>query len=167
MVHTQEGKYGKYFVEYDPSQYPREERPVIARMDNEVISGSQFYLVHWVPTTLPMPTFAYAGHPPHIHKDMELLFHIGADPENPTELGGVVEFYMGPEMERHIITRSTVVVIPPNLIHAPWSPLKTYRPWIFIEVNQGPHHTEKFYPQLLPPDIREKINWNMWQDDGY
>lgn len=163
-----ETKYGKYFVEYDPQRWPNERRPVIARMDDTVIKGSNFYLVHWVlPHSSPLPHYAFAGHPPHIHKDAELLFHIGTNPDDPTDLGAVVEFYMGPEMERHIITKSTVVYIPPNFVHAPWLPLKTYRPWIFIEVNQGPMHTEKSYRQLLPESVREKIDWSRWPDEGF
>jgi hypothetical protein len=69
-------------------------------------------------------------------------------------------------MERHIITETTVVFIPPNFIHAPWNPLKTTRPWIFIEINQGLRHTEKFYPQLLTEEHREKLDWNFWHDDA-
>jgi hypothetical protein len=160
-------KYDKYFIEYDPERWPEERRPVIARLQDDVVAGSDFYLVHWVMPDVPVPHYAYAGHPPHIHKDAELLFHIGMNPDDPTDLGGVVDFYMGPELERHVITKSTVVFIPPNCIHAPWIPLKTYRPWIFIEINQGPAHTEKFYQQLLPKDIRDKIPWQHWQDEGY
>ena len=29
-----ETKYGKYFIEYDPSRYPNERRPVMARMES-------------------------------------------------------------------------------------------------------------------------------------
>jgi hypothetical protein len=75
--------------------------------------------------------------------------------------------YMGPELERHTFTESTVIYIPPNFIHAPWKPLRVDRPFLFIEVNQGPVHTEKFYPQLLPKEAREKIDWSRWPDKGF
>jgi hypothetical protein len=165
-----ESKYGKYFIEYDPTRWPMERRPVMARMEDGVAKGSHFYLVHWV-----MPGFGgefpaddpYAGHPPHIHRDAELLFHIGTNPDDPMDLGAEVEMFMGPELERHVFNRTTVIWIPPNFIHSPWRPIKTVRPWIFIEVNQGPSHTEKSFRQLLPKASRERVDWSRWPDEGY
>jgi hypothetical protein len=191
MKKMAETKYGKYFIQYGITtpKIEGELRPVIARVDNAVAEGSYFYLVHWMfPSEGPgfgavdseiwrtqygnlsekMFTHPMAGHPPHIHKDAELLFHIGTDPNNPMDLGAEVQMYMGPEMERHTFTKSTVIWIPPNFIHAPWKPLKTTRPWIFIEVNQGPSHTEKSFRQLLPKELREATPWaKMWPDEGY
>ena len=168
-------KYGKYFIEYDPKQFPKERRPVMVRMQESVMKGSHFYLIHWVNPSFgkaggdikPLGTYKYAGHPPHIHKDAELLIHIGTNPEDPMDLGAEVEMYMGPELERHVITRTCCIYIPPNFIHAPWRPIKTTRPWIFIEINQGPSHTEKSYRQILPAETREKIDWSRWPDEGY
>jgi hypothetical protein len=83
------------------------------------------------------------------------------------DLGAEVEMHMGPELERHVITRTCCIYIPPNFIHSPWRPIKTTRPWIFIEINQGPSHTEKSYRQILPAETREKIDWSRWPDEGY
>jgi hypothetical protein len=190
-----ETKYGKYFIDHDNEKWrwPTERRPVMSRMDDSVAKGSYFYLIHWMfPTeggttgfgvTNPKDadaarvrfgssdlvfTHPMAGHPPHIHKDAELLFHIGTNPDDPMDLGAEVQMYMGPEMERHVFNRTCCIYIPPNFIHSPWKPLKTTRPWIFIEVNQGPVHTEKSFRQLLPKELRETINWkDMWHDEGY
>jgi hypothetical protein len=162
-------KYDKYFIEYDTTRFPTERRPVMVRMEDSVMSGSHFHLIHWV-----LPGFGgdfnypMAGHPPHIHKHAELLIHIGTNPDDPMDLGAEVEMYMGKELERHVITRTSVIWIPPNFIHSPWRPLKTTRPWIFIEINQGAEHTEKSFRQLLPPEVRERIDWvNRWHDEGY
>ena len=187
-----ETKYGKYFITYDKEKWrwPNDLRPIIARLDDTVAKGSNFYLMHWVfPTGSRLDkevlntmrsqneladsseTFwnhPMGGHPPHIHKDPELLFHIGTNPDDPMDLGGEVVMYMGPELEKHVITKSCVIFIPPNFIHAPWKPVKTLRPWIFIEVNQGPSHTEKSYRQLLPRDLREAVDWEkIFPDVGY
>lgn len=158
-----ETKYGKYFIQYEGKTHPL--GPMVARLDDTVAKGSYFYMVHWVMprTDPPMPV----GHPPHIHKDAEILFHIGTNPDDPMDLGAEVELYMGKEMERHVITKSTVVYIPPMLIHCPWRPLKTVRPWIFIEVNQGPKHTEKGYHQLLPKEVRDKVDLSRFKDEGF
>ncbi len=109
---------------------PTEMRPVISRIDDEVAKGSFFYLVHWMMPFDPNESFFsgvrdpkskagelwrnqygdladvvskhdMAGHPPHIHKDAELLFHIGTNPDDPMDLGGEVQMYMGQEMEKH------------------------------------------------------------------
>jgi hypothetical protein len=190
-----ETKYGKYFIYHDNEKWrwPTERRPVMSRMDNSVMKGSNFYIIHWVFPSEGGPGFGVinpkdseiwrtqygkgsdivfthpmAGHPPHIHKDAELLFHIGTNPDDPMDLGAEVQMYMGPEMERHVFNRTCCIYIPPNFIHSPWKPLKTTRPWIFIEVNQGPVHTEKSFRQLLPKELREATNWEqMWHEEGY
>ena len=92
-------KYDKYIIEYDPKKYPKERRPVMAYMDGTLAEGSHFYLIHWVVPGFAanLGDFKYAGHPPHIHKDAELLFHIGTDPKNPMDLGAEVVMYLGPE----------------------------------------------------------------------
>ena len=158
-------RYDKYFLRYEPPPgRPFIMGPILQRMDTSTIQGSNFYFIHWVlPHETPrMPI----GHPPHIHSEVELLIHIGTNPDDPMDLGAEVELYVGPEQERHVITTTTVVFLPPNFIHGPWNPLKTVRPWIFIEVNQGLRHTEKFYPQLLSAEQREKLDWSFWRDDG-
>jgi len=82
--------------------------------------------------------------------------------------GAEIEMYMGEEMERYTFNRSTCIYIPPNFIHCPWKPT-TYRPWIFIEVNQGPVHTEKGFHQLLPKEVREKYAKELaiFKDEGF
>ena len=159
-----EGKYDKYFLkDSEWKKFPFIMGPIVTRMDNKTINGSNFYFIHWVlPHETPRMTI---GHPSHIHSEAELLIHLGTDPNNPDDLGAEVELYMGPELERHVITETTIVFIPPNFMHAPWNPLKTARPWIFIEINQGLEHTEKFFPQLLTREHRDKLDWNFWHDD--
>ncbi len=156
--------YGKYFLPRDPALTHRM-GPVVSRLDSAKMEGSNFYYVHWVLPSPdpPMPV----GHPPHIHKEAELLFHIGTDPDNPDDLGAEVELFMGPELERHVITKTCVIYIPPGFVHAPWRPLKTTRPWLFVEVNQGPYHTEKLYPQVLPKEIRDQVDWSRWREEGF
>jgi hypothetical protein len=165
-----ETKYGKYFINYDPkSMRVHPLGPRVARLDDTVADGCFFYSVHWVLPDGKMPNYMPLGHPPHIHKDPELLFHIGTNPDDPMDLGAEVEIFMGKELERHVITRSSVVYIPPNFIHCPWRPLKTSRPWLFIEVNQGPRHTEKLFPQILPKELRDQMDWEYLKgkEEGY
>jgi hypothetical protein len=160
-------KYGKYFLSYNGEQrFPLGD--ILAKFDDNVVKGSNAYFLHWVMPSTDISTDAFQiGHPPHIHKGAELLFHIGTNPEDPMDLGAEIEFHMGEEMEKHIITRTTVVYIPPNVIHAPWKPIKLIRPFIFLEVNQELIHTEKFFPNLLPADKRKRVDWSSWKDVGF
>ena len=40
------------------------------------------------------------------------------------DLGAEVVLYMGPEMEKHVITKTSAVFIPANFIHCPWNPVE-------------------------------------------
>lgn len=165
-----EKKYGKYFTTYEAT--PKEiemGRTGIARVDNTMIEGCNFYWVHWnLPKTGGLPAdMRKVGHPPHIHKYPEILMLIGTNPDDPTDLGAEVELQVGAEREKHIITKSTLIFIPPNFIHCPYIPRRTDRPWIFVEINQGPVHTEKFYPQILTKEERDSVDWSRWKDKGY
>ena len=164
-------RYTHHIYEYDGywdfrfADYP--EFKIVTRIDNAILPGSNFYQVHWL---LPQDAPSHdSGHPPHIHKDPELLFHIGSDPQNPQDLGAEVEIYLGRELERHVISRSCVIFIPPNFLHGPWRPLRTYGPWIFIQVDQGLNHTEKGYHQMLPADVIERNQefFGIFEDEGY
>ncbi len=74
-----ETKYGKYFKTYKAK--PEDValgRTGIARVDRDAFQGCNFYWVHW---NLPRPAKPSAdthgvGHPPHIHKDAEILILI-------------------------------------------------------------------------------------------
>ena len=173
-------KYDKYFITYERSVQEMESgrKPfMITNLDDTVAGRCYFYSASWLfPETFGQQTGPdwkpgdykwWSGHPPHIHRYAELLFHIGTNLEDPTDLGGEVEIYMGPELERHVFTSSTVVYIPPNFIHCPWHPVRTWRPWIFIEVNQGPMHTEKRFWQVLPEEIVEQMDKSRFPDKGF
>jgi len=167
-----ETKYGKYFIEYDPKLWPpppptkggKDTRPTIAQIDDHIAKGAFFYRVHWM---LPGGEPEGIGHPPHIHKEAELLFHIGTNPDDPMDLGAEVEMHMGEEMERHVFNKSTVIWIPGGLIHSPWKPLKIFRPFIMIQVNQAVNKTEKFTLHILPKELRDKVDMSMIKDVGF
>ena len=163
-------KYGQYFKKYHAKKEEIElGRTGIARVDRDTFQGCNFYWVHW---NLPNPPKRHegmhgVGHPPHTHKDAEILMLIGTNPDDPEDLGAEVELQMGPEREKHIMTKATTVYIPPNMIHCPYVIKKTIRPWIFIEINQGPVHTEKLYPQILTEAERKTVDWSKWKEEGY
>jgi hypothetical protein len=159
-------KYGKYFLS-GPIE-GREAAKTIADLSGDLIKGSNRYMVNWV---FPSPTELFGvsswdqiSHGPHVHKSAEILMHIGTDPDNPYDLGAEVELCMGPEMEKHIITKSTVTYIPPNLVHCPWTIKRVDRPFIMVQVNQEPAHSEKSMKHLVDEKDMDKM---MFIDEGY
>jgi hypothetical protein len=168
MKKMAETKYGKYFITGPQPWYMDSPGPTVVEVDGTHMKGSYFYFIHWVlraPTGISgLNAWGEISHGPHIHKDAELLFHVGTNPDDPMDLGGVIELCMGPEMEKHIITQSNMVYIPPGFVHCPWLIKRVDRPFLFIEVNQGPMHTEKSYPQLVPEKDRAMM---LFSDEGY
>lgn len=157
------GKYDNLFI---PMGEYEDENPqgkwIMKAMDSDTIEGSNYYVVHWIMPGRQHPD--PVGHPPHKHNEDELLFHIGTNPDDPTDLGAEIEVFIGEEMERHIINKACVMYIPAGLIHSPWTILKTERPWIVMQIQQARHRTEKFYPELLDKKVRDAINWNSFVD---
>jgi len=54
---------------------------------------------------------------PHTHNYPEILGFYGSDPKNPYELGGEIELEINGET--HILTKSSMVFLPPNMPHCP------------------------------------------------
>jgi len=162
-----ESIYDKYFLTQELMQ-PAGFGQLLANFDGSTMEGSMSYYSHWVPCKPDgikgLSSWGQMAHGPHIHKTPELIMHFGTNPDDPLDLGGEIIFYMGREMEKHVITRSTVVYIPPNLIHCPWIIKRVDRPFIIVQVNQEPKHTEKSMKQLVPEKERETM---MFIDEGY
>ncbi len=71
---------------------------------------------------------------PHTHPNPEILIFMGADCNDLSELGGEAEISLGREMERYLITRPTVVVVPGGLPHCPLTITKVNKPFILTDV---------------------------------
>lgn len=58
---------------------------------------------------------------PHKHSCPEIFVFCGTNVDDPSDLGGEVEFWIGEgeEAERFIITEPTFVYLPPNVVHQP------------------------------------------------
>jgi hypothetical protein len=148
-------KYSKYFL----NELPKEEREkgfgklpmMVAFTDADIFKDSKYCSVMW----MGEEATKMGGHGPHTHKDPELLIALGTDPSNPKDLGADMEMCMGPEMESHIVTESTMIWIPANFIHAPFRILKSRRPFLFIQSQYAPKLTEKSLKKLIAEEKRE------------
>jgi hypothetical protein len=153
-------KYGKYlFSGLEPGGKPSPPGHGIdlLSLDDEVIRGSNFYRISWLQPCDFQDRPDAVHLPPHIHKYTELLIHLGTNPDDPFDLGAEVTVILGKEMEKNTITRSTTVYVPANFLHGWWEVKNVKRPWIFIQVNQGLMHSAKYYPQIFPKEIRDKL----------
>ncbi|GAI15490.1 unnamed protein product [marine sediment metagenome] len=150
-------KYSKYFL----NELPPEERQkgfgrmpaMVAFTDDDIIKGSHYLSV----MVMGEAATKSAGHGPHTHNDPEVLVALGTDPDNPKVLGAEIELCMGPEMESHIITESTLVYIPANFIHCPFRILKVDRPFLFIQAQYAPKLTETSLKKLVAEELRDKM----------
>jgi len=155
-----ETKYGKYFIS-EPK--PREGAKGFARLpqtvlwtDDDVIKGS---LLFW---TIRMgASYVPPSHGPHVHNDPELLIILGTNPDDPYDLGGAeIDLCMGPELEKHTITKSTLVYIPANFVHCPIyyrNVEKVKHPIIFIQNQYAPKLTEKSLKKLAKESEKESM----------
>lgn len=71
---------------------------------------------------------------PHTHPNAEILIFMGTDCNDLSELGGEVEIALGEEIERHIITKPTVVVVPGGLPHCPLTITRVDKPFLLTDV---------------------------------
>jgi hypothetical protein len=149
-------KYSKYFL----NELPEEQRKkgfgkmpsMVAFTDNDIIAGSKYFSVMW----MGEEATKIGGHGPHIHQDPELLVALGTDPANPQDLGADMEMCMGPEMESHIVSVSTMIWVPARFIHAPFRILKVRRPFLFIQCQYAPKLTETSLAKLIKKEERDK-----------
>ena len=76
------------------------------------------------------------GPQPHKHDYSELLVYLGTNPDNPDELGGEIEIWLGEgkELEKVILTTSSSILLPPGLAHLPLFYRNVSRPIIHVLV---------------------------------
>ena len=152
-----ENKYDKYFLH----KLPDEQRlkgfgkmqSMVAFTDRDIIEGSQYFSV----MVMGPEAVKHPGHGPHIHQDAELLVALGTDMENPRDLGAKIEMCMGPEMESHIITESTMIWVPAKFVHAPFRILEVTRPFLFIQCQYAPKLTETGLKKLVKQEMQDKM----------
>ena len=131
------GEYSKYFIQdlQEPSSITPEYREFyntfakrILWLDSDVCPGAFQMNTAWycaVPSRDPV-------FPEHEHPYSEIVAFYGSNPDDPYDLGGVVEFGMNGEMHR--LTRSTMIFCPANVLHSPIRILEVKRPIFHFSV---------------------------------
>jgi hypothetical protein len=90
---------------------------------------------------------------PHTHKVSETFIFTGTDPKNPRDLGGEVEVWLGEgeAAEKYVITKTTAIFIPANVVHSPVWVNRVDRPFIFTAVLNDPAGSEEAGNYAFPP----------------
>jgi hypothetical protein len=136
--------YNQYFIRGPkPGETNEFIKRYAAMLDDDVIKGSFF-----LNATFMQPKYSIGVNGPHTHPYPEILFFHGTDPENPDELGWEIDLYMGPEFERHTVTKTSAIYIPPRLVHCPIiSRMK--RPVFHIYCMTGPLNVKEDFQGLI------------------
>jgi hypothetical protein len=106
-------------------------------IDDDVIKGS----FHFASTFMAGDNLQ-REQSPHKHPYGLVLGFFGNDSDDQFKLGAEVEFGMGEKLERHSFNQSTLVYIPPGLVHC-MTKCKVNRPFIFVECANGPKLTRQ------------------------
>jgi hypothetical protein len=84
----------------------------------------------------------------HHHDTDEYLFFLGATlPDLVGSFDGEIEYFMGKEYERHIITKATVLYIPAGLEHNPCDIKRLSKPMMFSALQLAPYFNGSYQTQ--------------------
>ncbi len=110
--------------------------PTMTYMSGVQVPGVKYYIEMGWTFGMPESKTAGAGMPEMVHENYDkIVLHIGGDPDNPEDLGGEVEFYVGGQPLTFNTT--SALFIPRGLRHGPLR-LKEYRkPHLVIAIMCG------------------------------
>jgi len=151
-------KYGKYIISHTEHESPHPGHTATVWINNELngkLRNAQYLLCEMICKADDSNTIHAK---PHNHDFDEYLVFIGTNPEDPFDLGGEVEIWLGDE-EKHVITRSSTVFVPRGLYHTPIHFNRVDRPIIMFRTGNTLKYTNLSYspdPKWtdlpLPPD---------------
>ena len=135
-----ETKYGKYFItkkkenieypEFEPKYEPGDIQPILWLDDDVVPETSLFLGTDWFFSNDHLTGAGYGTGTgqvkPHVHDYSEVLCRFGSDPNDPYNLHGECEFWIGDE--KHVINKSCILFIPKGTKHGPVGFSKMDRP---------------------------------------
>ena len=146
MVMNSEGKYGKYIVQqlHEPghitdefrAQYVKFARRILY-MDTNVVPGAFQMNTSWYHNCTPKDEL----HGEHTHDFPEMIGFYGSDPDNPNELNAEIEFFI--EGEKHLLTKSSLIYMPPDVKHLPLAVVKISKPVFHFSICMNPEYVDK------------------------
>jgi hypothetical protein len=136
-------KHEKYFltdlrlpenVQYREEEY-RQRATRILWLEDEILEGASSVILSWY-----WKATAKEGSPSHVHDFDEIVGFVGNDHENPSDLGGEIEFWM--EDEKYMLDKTCLIWIPGGLRHCPLRVVRVERPILFLAVSLTKKYTK-------------------------
>jgi len=95
---------------------------------------------------------------PHSHSCDEIFLFIGADPENASDLGGDVEFWMGEgeEAEKYTFNEPTGIFVPKDVVHLPVYFSNVRKPFFMIPMLLGIGEWKADLIDVFPSGFKHK-----------
>jgi hypothetical protein len=115
-------KYGKYIVT-DLNKVADSLGTRVYCLHGGVFEGAPYVDCAWF---WPQPKEVVVVDKGHAHNFGEVVTFFGSNPDDPTDLGGKIEFWLGGEP--HTITKSCVIFVPKGVTHCPLILKKVDRP---------------------------------------
>ena len=90
---------------------------------------------------------------PHTHDaDEYLLFMGGQLPDLFSNFDAEIDFWIGEEQEKYVITKPTIIFIPKGLLHTPLNFRKINKPVFFNVILMAPKFTKRINGELISFD---------------
>ena len=138
-----DGEYGKYIVQTlnEPATMTEEFKVFyktyaqrLLWMDTNVVPGSFQMNTSWYLNASDVrPLYK---HDEHVHTFDEMIGFLGSNPDDPYDLGGVIE--IGINGELHRLTRSSIIFMPAGMKHLPLSIIELHRPILHFSISLSP-----------------------------
>ncbi|MCL2126224.1 MAG: hypothetical protein FWH33_09600 [Oscillospiraceae bacterium] len=109
----------------------------VMQTNNNIFGSKEKIRRTWMPVSEPHVLAEHA----HFHNYLEYIVFYGSDPDNITDLGGIVEFTIGEDKDNLTmfrIDKSTIFCVSPGLWHSPMDFVKINdksKPIVFCEVS--------------------------------
>lgn len=100
--------------------------------------GEKNYSMQWHVITEPL----LMVNDPHTHDFDQFLHFFTTDSLHIAEFDAEVEFTLGEELEKHIITEPTIVYVPADTLHCPLEFKRVDTPVVFMNVAFTPQYTK-------------------------
>lgn len=146
-VMNDEGEFGKYVVQtlqapaFSPefAEIYKQWGNRLLWIDGKVVPGAFQMNMTWYHSAPDMrPLYK---HDEHSHDFDELIGFIGSNPEDPYDLGGVIE--VGINGELHRLTKSSIIFMPAGMKHLPLSIISLERPILHFSISMNPEYSYK------------------------